>query len=81
MSFRAKFFVSEKADRSPNGTAQESSTVKLQPACGDEENRDWSRWTPSGSIVLHIDQPAAFDAFNLGQHYFVDFTPAPKEEA
>lgn len=60
------------------GTTPQS-VVKLQAVC-DELNKSWASCTPSGSIELTIDNPAAYDSFVLGHHYFVDFTPAPAAE-
>lgn len=57
-----------------------STTVTLQPVQGDE-NKTWSKYTPSGEIRLNINNPAAVDAFVLGGTYFVTFDPAPATEA
>lgn len=82
MSVRAKFKVTELINRVSNyGTGkQDSATVKLMPVMGDE-NRTWSKWTPGGSIEMTITNPDAFKQFDVGQTYFVDFTPAPATEA
>lgn len=58
----------------------ESDSVKLN-AVNDEANKTWSKWTPSGSFDLSINNPEALKQFEVGQTYFVDFTPAPQKEA
>lgn len=58
---------------------QESSEVELQPVYG-AGNENWSKYTPSGSIKLTINNPAALEEFNIGELYYVDFTPAPEKE-
>lgn len=82
MNVRAKFKVTELVNRSSNygTTVQDSCTVKLQPAMGDE-NKTWSKWTPGGSIEMSISNPDAFKQFKIGEYYFVDFTAAPSTEA
>lgn len=62
------------------GDGRPTCHVKLS-AVTDEGNKSWAKYTPSGSIELQIDNPDAYDAFELGQHYFVDFTKAPAREA
>jgi hypothetical protein len=55
-------------------------SVVLTAATGDD-NKTWARYTPSGRIELSIDNPDAYDAFEIGKAYFVDFTEAPMKEA
>lgn len=82
MKVRAKMVVVEKLNRVNQWQPGSKPTchVKLAPAQG-EENKTWAKYTPAGSIELQIDNPPAYDAFVLGQSYFVDFTPAPTTEA
>jgi hypothetical protein len=40
------------------------------------EDRSFSRCTPSGSIEMSCDNPAALAAFQVGKAYYVDFIPA-----
>lgn len=39
-------------------------------------NKDWSKYTPSGSIKMTVTNPAAADGFNVGESYILDFNPA-----
>lgn len=43
------------------------------------ENTFFSQATPSGTIEMTIDNPAAAAQFELGKCYYVDFTPVPAE--
>lgn len=54
--------------------------VVLQPVSG-EANKTWSKYTPCGRAELQIDNPEATRQFKVGGFYFVDFTPAPQDEA
>ena len=55
-------------------------SVRLCAVHGDD-NATWSKYTPSGSIELQVTNPVAYDAFVLGESYFVDFTRAPALES
>lgn len=79
----AKFVVIEKTDQfnqwsTPVG--KNSSRVKLGCANGPQ-NKTWAKYTPSGTIEMTIDNPDAFEAFQLGQAYLVKFEEAPFSEA
>jgi hypothetical protein len=58
-------------------TSQEQ--VKLSAVYGKEgsPNADWSKWTPSASFDIYINNPLAFGKLASGHEFFVDFTPAP----
>lgn len=72
MSVRAKFFVQEVAHSTNGGR------VVLQAVCRGEDNKEWSRYTPSGSITMGVLNDAALAEFVPGEEFYVDFTPAPK---
>jgi hypothetical protein len=75
--------VTEKRNIAPwqsDGTGKPTCMVKLG-AVGAPDNKTWSEATPSGSVELSISNTAAYDAFTLGEFYFVDFTVAPAKEA
>jgi len=38
------------------------------------EDLRYSKYTPSGSLTLHVDNPAV--NFELGKQYYIDITPA-----
>lgn len=73
---RAKFTVqSIKRESWDQGKSGE---VVLTPQYDEsiEEDRRYSKATPSGSITMRIDNPPALDFFTLGKKVYVDFTPA-----
>lgn len=44
---------------------------------GSEENKSFSRWTPSGRLELLIsDEAPAATAFTQGKEYYLDITEA-----
>ncbi|MFA6917001.1 MAG: hypothetical protein WC222_11430 [Parachlamydiales bacterium] len=73
MNVRAKFVCYGIKDN----PSSESKTVTFGAVTsGSEENKSFSKYTPSGSIdmVISYDTPAS-NAFEQGKEYYVDFTP------
>ena len=71
MSVRAKFKV-EQVTRTVSWAE-----VKLQPVTsGSDENKQFYRWTPGGSIHLATINPEAAAQFEPGKEFYIDFTPA-----
>ena len=83
MSVRAKFFVTEIKHTGTPGS-DPYATITLAPVFGTygngQANESWSKYTPSGKIEMAVTNPAAIDQFAVGQSYFVDFTPAGKDD-
>lgn len=40
---------------------------------GDDANKDWSKWTPSGDIKMVVTNEAAIEQFELGGVYSLTF--------
>lgn len=75
MRVRAKFCVVQKTQYSNN-----NGQVVLQAVTGgSEENKSFWKYTPGGKVEMTIDNEAAFDAFEIGKEYYVDFTIANNE--
>ncbi len=43
-----------------------------------EENKKFFRYTPSGQISIGTLNPAAWQQFELGKEYYVDFIKPPE---
>ena len=72
MTVRAKFKCTQITE-----TEGGLKTVKLMPvSSGSEENKQFFKYTPAGSIDLSTVNPEAAAQFVPGREYFVDFTPA-----
>jgi hypothetical protein len=57
--------------------------LSLSPVCsssfgpnGESEDNTFARFTPSGSIVLQINNPDLYGKFKPGQKFYVEFTEA-----
>lgn len=44
-------------------------------ATDGEENKSWSKWTPSGKLEMSVTNPDA-QKFEPGKSYYLDFSPA-----
>jgi hypothetical protein len=79
MNVRAKFFVSEIKHAATPGS-EPYATVSLSPVFGTygdgDDNKTWSKYTPSGKMELGITNPDAIAAFELGKAYLITFEPA-----
>jgi hypothetical protein len=51
---------------------------EVYPPDGYDENNTFSRWTPSAELKMTITNPNLLDKFELGQEFYVDFTPVVK---
>jgi len=59
-------------------TDGEQKNVNFQAVTtGSEENKSFSRWTPSASVQMCIsNETTAGDFFEQGKEYYLDFTAA-----
>jgi hypothetical protein len=83
MSVRAKF-VLNRIEISRYGQ-EEMRTFLFSPVFGkngkpDHENSKFWKASPSGELKLGTVNPEVWPQFELGQEYYLDFTPAPVEE-
>lgn len=78
MAVRAKMLVQTiTLYTSPVGARE----VRMAPVYGDDKaNKSWSEATPSGECRMFISNPEAAKQFETGQFWFVDFSPATKDD-
>jgi hypothetical protein len=46
------------------------------PADGSDEDNTFAKWTPQAECKMTINNPDLLGKFELGQKFYVDFTPA-----
>ena len=62
--------------KNPDGSTG-SELVKLRAVYGDSpENKEWSKFTPSGELSITITNPDAYGKLSNGHEFYIDFTPA-----
>jgi len=80
---RAKMRVSEVKKYEYDGKTS-SVSLRLNAVCkntaypedGSDEDNTFARWTPNADLSMMITNPNLFDTFEVGQKFYVDFTPA-----
>lgn len=74
MKVRGKFIVDQVVH-----TQYAAKTVSLRAICDEssDENMRFSKATPSGTIVMAVDNPSAAEQFVPGKAVYVDFSDAP----
>lgn len=52
-------------------------SVKMNAVCydGTDENAVFTKFTPSGSFEMHVQNEALFGFFKPGDDYYLDLTP------
>lgn len=45
------------------------------PADGSDEDNTFAKWTPHAELVMTVNNPELFDKFNVGDKFYLDFTP------
>ena len=77
MNVRAKFWVTGIEHHVRLAPQEVNATVKFAAVYNNaEENKSWSKWTPSGTMQMQITNPSALEQFELGKEYYIDFTKA-----
>lgn len=72
MVILAKFKVGSTTD-----FGNDNIEVKMTPVVsGSEENKSFSKYTPTGDIRLHITNPNVTAFFKAGKEYYVEFKEA-----
>lgn len=80
MSVRAKFQVSSVKSYAWNPNAKEI-TLTPQYDTSIPEDRRFAKATPSGTLTMTVDNPAASEQLELGKFFYIDFTPVEPESA
>ena len=52
----------------------EGTQVLMSAVMKDSDNRDWSQYTPAGSINMNITNPTALDYFKVGNEHTLTFS-------
>lgn len=83
-TMRSKLRVSDVRCNSYDGVKTTSVSVSFNavgpkgsyPEDGSDENNTFAKWTPTAYATYQITNPALFEAFKVGEEYYVDFVKA-----
>ena len=81
-TLRAKMLVStvkSSVDHNGQKTSEEISLNAVYSNDSGSANSQWSKWTPSASLNLQVNNPVAFGKVLPGQFFFVDLIPTDKD--
>lgn len=83
MTVQAKFvcryidepiYIKQSRETHPQLEHEECRVVHLSAVRQDEDdNNQWSKWTPSGDIQMYVTNPAAFAEYEVGASYILTF--------
>lgn len=77
---RCKLRVTKVSHIKNDSGGTEYETVELAAVYGNnDENKLWSKWTPSASFSITISNPDAMNKLSSGHEFYVDFTPVGGE--
>ncbi|MBO9592727.1 MAG: hypothetical protein J7599_07435 [Niabella sp.] len=77
MSVKAKFNVW--GIQEPNETNENRVVTLGAVTDGSEENKSFSKYTPSGQVIMNISpETAAYDYFKPGKDYYLTFDEVPE---
>ena len=77
-TMRAKFVIAS-VEKHVGGERLKFSAVAKSgayPTDGSDEDNTFAKFSPSASCEIYIANPALLGAFEPGQKFYVDFTPA-----
>ena len=79
---RAKVVVTSVKRSVNNEGNYANEEVELRAVYGNtEENKQWSKWTPSAEFKMQINNEAAFGKLPVGKECYIDFIPATETNA
>lgn len=79
MTVRAKFQLQEVTN---NHWSKDSKVLTFRASYDTSipEDQRFQKATPSGEFKMHVDNPSAVAAFELGRYYYLDASPVPCSE-
>jgi hypothetical protein len=74
---RAKLAINRIEQHASSETIHFSAVSKstAYPADGSDEDNTFAKFSPSASLSIQITNPALVGKFQVGEKYYVDFTP------
>jgi hypothetical protein len=80
MSVRAKMRLTSIQQHEWNQGQTKTLRFQCEYDTTTPEDQRFQKATPSGEIQMMVDNPEALKQFELGRHYYVDFSPVPTAE-
>lgn len=80
-TLRLKMSIASVKSSCDQSGAKVSEEIALQAVYGPEgsANSQWSKWTPSAGLTMHVSNPGAFGRVLPGEFYYVDLIKTDKD--
>lgn len=75
MGVRAKFWVKEIRHMGQGDVQADDMAEIVMAPVFDDDNKDWSKYTPQGELKMTVTNPSAIEQFDLNKKFYLDFTP------
>lgn len=77
VSFVQEHFYGPEKSKSQETLQMHAVAAKSYQADGNDEDNTFAKFSPSANLAINIANPALWGKFEVGQAYYVDFSPAP----
>lgn len=79
---RAKFYCTNVEKSDDNWHSDPYEKLYFQPVVGEgsEENKSFSKYTPSGYLEMVVTNEQLHGKINQGDEFYLDFIPVTKED-
>lgn len=73
---RCKFFVAGKVLSSASTETEKLYDIQMSAVIdGSDENKEFFKWTPSGTLNFSTVNEGAAESIEQGKQYYIDITP------
>ncbi len=82
MALRLKMVVNTVKRVANNDGSVQAEEITMSAVYSDKEgspNKQWSKWTPTGSLSFTVTNPAAFDQVLPGKFFYADLIECDKD--
>ena len=77
VGFVQEYFYGPDKSKSQEQLTMHAVCASKYPADGSDEDNTFAKFSPGANLSINIANPALWGKFEVGQAYYVDFTPAP----
>lgn len=78
MAVQALMFIQSSTQRAGQPEARE---IEMTAVVRGDHAKEWSRYTPSATLKMYVNNPDAIAQFEVGREYLITFEPYEKPES
>ena len=76
IGFVQQYFYGPDGTKSGETLNMHAVAASRYPEDGSDEDNTFAKFSPGANLLINIANPTLFGQFEVGQKYYVDFTPA-----